>query len=95
VASHGRSYASIEYALCEDGFIRCSVHFQYSYGGFGEPITVDGKRYATKADARTAGIEKLLRNWHKPFPMEPQSVPDELRLLREQIEACLHQPILL
>lgn len=95
VATHGRSFASIEFALCEDGFIRCSVHFQYSHGGYGEPIIVDGERYTTKTDARTAGLEKLLRCWRKPFPSEPQCVHNELRLLREQIEACLHQPILL
>lgn len=94
VASHGRSYASIEYALWEDGLIRYSIHFQYSHGGFGGPISIDDDGYETKAAARIAGLEELLRRWHKPFPSEPQHIHDELRLMREQIESSLNQPSL-
>jgi hypothetical protein len=39
-------------------------------------------------------MEALLRRWPKPFPTDPSSVHDELRLMREQIESQLRQPSL-
>jgi hypothetical protein len=67
---------------------------QYSYGGFSGPIWIESDGYPTAAGARTAGLEELLCRWYKPFPSDPQSAQDELRILREQIEAQLKQPSL-
>jgi hypothetical protein len=95
VARLGRSYATIEFALGEDGRYRYSVSLRYSYGGFGGPICADGKSFAEIREARNAGMEELLRRWHEPYSSDPQSVHDELRLMREQVEDQLRQPSLL
>jgi len=94
VARRNRAYAAINLALCEDGLYRMSVEMQYGHGGFSGPIRIDDEGYVTLDAARAAGLEELLRRWHKPFQSEPQSVHDELANLREQIEARLRQPSL-
>ena len=94
VATYGRSYAAVELALCEDGLYRFSVELFYSYGGFCGPICHTAEGFATAAAARTAGLEKLLRKWHRPFASDPASVHEELRILREQVEGQLRQPSL-
>jgi hypothetical protein len=94
VARHGRSQAIVRLALCEDGLYRQATSIHYSYGGFGGPIWLDCPGYATVAEARTAGLEELLRRWPTAWPSEPQSVHDELAELRRQVEAQLLQPSL-
>ncbi len=94
VATYGRWYAAIEVAQCEDGLYRFSTSMQYSYGGFCGPIFAASEGFPTIVVARTAALEDLLAHWHKPFPSEPESVHDELRIMREQIEASLRQPSL-
>jgi hypothetical protein len=94
VARLGRSYAAVNYALCEDGLYRFSTELHYSYGGFCGPIWRDDPGYATLDAARLAGMEELLRRWPRGFPSDPASVSDELRTLREQIENQLRQPTL-
>jgi hypothetical protein len=94
VAKLGRSSAQVNIALSEDGRYRYSVSVMYSYGGFGGPITADGDGYPNIHAATTAGTEELLRRWPRPFPTDPSSVHDELRLMREQIECRLTQPSL-
>lgn len=95
VARHGdRFFARVNVALCEDGLYRFSTSMMYSYGGFGGPVFSDCPGFATIAAAIDAGLEDLLRCWHKPFPSEPQSVHDELNDMRQQIEARLRQPSL-
>jgi hypothetical protein len=94
IARIGRCYAAVNLALCEDGLYRYSVEMQYSYGGFSGPIWIESEGYPTASAARTAGLEELLHRWYKPFPSDPQSAQDELRILREQIEAQLKQPSL-
>jgi hypothetical protein len=94
VANLGRSSAEVNIALSEDGRYRYSVSVMYSYGGFGGPVTADGESFADIQAAKTAGMEELLRRWPKPFPTDPSSVHDELRLMREQIESQLRQPSL-
>jgi hypothetical protein len=95
VARHGRSHAEIPIALCEDGLYRQSASLHYSYGGFSSPISIEDIGYASIADARTAGLEELLRRWHTPYPSYPRSVHDELADLRQQIVNQLQQPMLL
>jgi hypothetical protein len=92
VARHGRSYATVNIALCEDRLYRQSVSLTYSYGGFGGPICVEAHGYASFADARTAGMDELLRRWHTPFPSDPNSVHEELADMRQQIVSQLQQP---
>jgi hypothetical protein len=94
VATYGRFYAAVELALCEDGLYRFSVELFYSYGGFCGPISDTAEGYATEGAARTAALEELLRKWHRPFPSDPASVHEELRVLREQVEGQLCQPSL-
>ncbi len=94
VARRDRSYAAVSIALCEDGLYRHGVEMHYSHGGFSGPIHIECPGYPTADAARTAGLEELLLRWHRPFPSDSQSVHDELRILREQVEAQLRQPSL-
>lgn len=87
-------FARVNVALCEDRLYRFSTSMMYSYGGFSGPVFSDGPGFATIAAAIDAGLEDLLRRWHKPFPSEPQSVHDELNDMRQQMEARLRQPLL-
>jgi hypothetical protein len=94
VARHGRAYAAITIALCDDRLYRFGMHLSYSYGGFGCPIFHVAPGYPTMAAARIAALEALLRRWHQPFPSDPQTVHHELAEMRRQIEAQLAQPSL-
>jgi hypothetical protein len=95
VASRGRAYVAITFALREDGRFSYGLDMNYSHGGFAFPICMDGESFPTMDAARTAALVELLRRWHKPFPSKPASVHAELRDLREQIESRLRQPSLL
>ena len=95
VARHGRCFAAVNVARCEDGLYRCSTTLLYSYGGFSGPVFIDSPGFSTVAAAVDAGLAELLRRWHNPFASEPQSVHDELADMRRQIEARLRQPMLL
>jgi hypothetical protein len=94
VAILGRSNASIDFALCDDGKYPYSINLLYSYGGFCSPIFASQTPYSSQDAARTAGLEELLRKWPSGSHGEPQSVLDELGELRRQIEAKLRQPSL-
>ena len=94
VAKVGRSYAAVNYAVCEDGLYRFSAELHYSYGGFGGPIWREAPGYPTLDAARLAGTEELLGRWPRGFPSDPASVREELLRLREQIESNLRQPTL-
>jgi len=94
VATRGRAFAAVNIALCDDGLYRCGVEMHYAHGGFSFPIMFDATGYPTRDAARTAGIERLLRCWHTPFPSDPDSVRSELDDMRRQIEARLQQPSL-
>ena len=95
VARHGRSYASVNIALCNDGLYRQSVSIMYSYGGYFSPIGIEAPGCPTLADARTAGMEELLRRWPTPFQSDPKSVHEELAEMRQQIVNQLQQPTFL
>ena len=94
VARHGRACAVVNIARCEDGRYRHGMEMWYSHGGFSSPISAHSEGFATIGEARRAGLEDLLRQWHEAWPSEPKSVHDELRVMREQIEAQLCQPSL-
>lgn len=94
VATLGRSNASIDFALCDDGGYRYSINLSYSYGGFCSPIFASLPPFPTMDAARVAGLEDLLRNWPSGKNGEPQNVLDELSALRSQVEARLRQPSL-
>jgi hypothetical protein len=95
VARHGRAYAAVTVALADDGLYYRGVDPRYSYGGYGSAPSIDEPGFPNLPAAVTAGLEELLRRWHKPFPSEPQSVHDKLNDLRHQIDARLRQPTLL
>ena len=94
VARHGRSFAEIRFAYCDDGRYRYSLSVQYSYGGFGGPISERGLSYVTLAEARSAALQELLSRWPTWHTAEPASIHDELRRMREQVAAQLRQPSL-
>ena len=94
LARWGRSYARVEIAQCEDGLYRFSLDMSYSYGGFCGPITDRTLGFETAALAKDEATAVLLERFPKPWASEPQSVHDELRELKAQIEACLRQPML-
>jgi hypothetical protein len=85
VASRGRSYASIRIAVCVDGQFRYGLDVMYSHGGFCSPICANSDGYPTLAAARTAAIEQMLRQWHTPFPSEPESIRVELPEIRREV----------
>ena len=94
VASRGRAYAAISFALGEDGKYRYGVELHYSIGGVMTPIRADDEGFATLDAARTAGLMELLRSWHEPNPSDANSVREELADMRRQIESHLRQPTL-
>jgi len=94
LARHGRAHATINIALCEDGQFRYGMSLMYSHGGFSSPISASCQGFPSIEAARAAAIERMLSRWHSPFPSDPASVHDELRHLREQLEAHLRQPSL-
>lgn len=95
VARHGRAYCAVNIALCDDGLFRFGIEMMYSHGGFSTPIFTDAEGYQSVDTARTAALTKLLDRWHKPFPSDPARVHEELRIMRERIEARLREPLLL
>jgi len=94
MARHGRSFAEIRFAYCDDGRYRCSTAMQYSYGGYGGPITASDPSFSTLAEARAAALESLLAHWPTWHSAEPASVHAELKLMREQVASQLRQPSL-
>jgi hypothetical protein len=94
VARHGRWFARVNVALCEDGLYRQSTSMLYSYGGHCGPVFMSTPGFTNVAAAIDAGLKELLRCWPTPFPSEPERVHDELCNMRQQIEARLKQPSL-
>ena len=94
VARHGRSFAEIRFAHCDDGRYRYSLSLQYSYGGYGGPISESGPSFQHLAEARAAALEELLSRWPTWHSAEPASIHEELRRMREQVAAQLSQPTL-
>jgi hypothetical protein len=94
VGRHGRSFAEIRLAYCDDGQFRFGLGVQYSYGGFSGPNFDTATAFASLAAARNAALEALLAKWPKPFASDPASVHEELRLMREQVASQLRQPTL-
>jgi hypothetical protein len=90
----GRSHATIEFALDADGRYRFGIELHYSCGGFAWPIKSDGEAFPTMAAARDGAMQELLARFPIAWESEPQSVHDELRTLRAQVEATLRQPSL-
>jgi hypothetical protein len=94
VAQRGRSFAAVRVLICADGLYRQSTQLMYSYGGHGGPVFMQTIGFASFAEARTAGMEELLRTWPQGNLCEPQSVLAELADLRDQIVKQLRQPSL-
>lgn len=94
VARHGRWFAKIEVAFCEDGLYRQSTSMMYSYSGHFSPVFMSTLGYSTLAEAIDAGIDELLETWPGHRHWEPKSAHDELDALRRQIEARRRQPSL-
>lgn len=94
LAEHGRSYAEIHIAQCDDGLYRYALEVQYSYGGFGGPITLQTEGLTNAEAARTLATEALLRRFPNGHAGDPQSVHDELQVMRAQLESCYRQPSL-
>ncbi|MGE0290440.1 MAG: hypothetical protein AB7F35_25460 [Acetobacteraceae bacterium] len=94
LARRGRSHAAVRLCLCHDGRYRYALDMEYSYGGFCGPIFASGDGFATAREATDAATKELLRRFPKPWLGEPQSVHDELRELKAQIEQRFSQPTL-
>jgi hypothetical protein len=94
LARRGRAFAAVRLCQCNDGLYRYSLDMAYSYGGFCGPISVSCKGYTTYSEAKDAGTAELLRRFPKARPSEPQSVHDELRELKVQIEHRHREPTL-
>jgi hypothetical protein len=88
LARCGRSYAAVKFCQCDDGRYRYALDMQYSYGGFCGPIFASGKGYTSSRAATDAAMRELLRRFPKTWASEPQSVHDELRELKAQIETA-------
>jgi hypothetical protein len=94
LARVGRSYVAVDLCQCEDGRYRYALDMQYSYGGFCGPIFGRGEGYASPREAVEAATRELLRRFPKAWASEPQSVHDELRELKAQIDQRFSQPTL-
>jgi hypothetical protein len=94
MARCGRSYAAVRLCQCEDGLYRYGLTLHYTYGGFGGSISDRCKGFGTCGEARDAATTDLLRRFPKAWASEPQSVHDELRDLKAQIERRFRQPSL-
>jgi hypothetical protein len=66
----------------------------YSYGGFCGPIFETDEGFSTYKAAKGAGIAELLKRFPKAWESEPQSVHQELREMKAQIERHFSQPTL-
>ena len=94
LARRERSHATVKICQCEEALYRYALDMAHSYGGFCSPITCYGEGYASPADAKHAAAQRLLQRFPKAWPSEPQSVHDELREMKTQIEDKLRQPTL-
>jgi hypothetical protein len=94
LARQGRAYAAVKICQCEDGLYRYGLDLMYSYGGFAYPISDRQNSFASYRAAKEAAIQKLLQRFPKPWPSDPQSVHDELRSMKAQIEQNFRQPSL-
>jgi len=94
LARCGRSYAALKLCQCDDGLYRYALDMAYSYGGFCGPIFATADGYKTGAEAKDAGAAELLRRFPTARPSEPESVHDELRELRAQVERGFREPTL-
>ena len=94
LARCGWSYVAIDLCQCEDGRYRYALDMQYSHGGFCGPISAGGESYTSPREAVEAATRELLRRFPKAWASEPQSVHDELRELKAQIEQRFSQPTL-
>ncbi|OJW20398.1 MAG: hypothetical protein BGO51_08075 [Rhodospirillales bacterium 69-11] len=93
LARLGCSYAAVKLCQCEDGLYRYALSLQYSYGGFGGPIFASSEGYATQREAVDAAIEELMVTFPKGLN-HPESMRNELRQLKAQIEQRFDQPTL-
>jgi hypothetical protein len=94
LARRGRSYVAIELCQCADGLHRYALDISYSYGGFGGPISDHCEGFSTSRAAIDAATRELLRRFPQACAGDPQSVHDELRDLKAQIEKRFRQPSL-
>jgi hypothetical protein len=94
VARTGHAHATLSFCHCDDGQHRFAVSMEWSTGGRGEPISAEDEGFATLAEARDAGLQRLLARWPAVWPSEPQSVRDELQAMKAQIQARFSQPSL-
>jgi hypothetical protein len=94
LARRGRSYAAVKTCQCEDGLFRYGLDLMYSYGGFSFPISSSQEGFASPIAAKEAGTVDLLEHFPTAWGSEPQSVHDELREMKAQIERNFCQPSL-
>ena len=94
LARLGRSYAAVEISQCRDGLYRYRLDCMFKNSGFCGPITDRDEGFATLPAAKEAGTQELLERFPTAWPSEPQSVHDELRLMKAQVEQYFRQPTL-
>jgi hypothetical protein len=94
LARRGRSYASVKIARCDDGLYRFALDMEASDRGFCGPITDRGTGHASSEAAKTAAAEKLLQRFPTARASDPESVQNELRELKAQVEQTLREPTL-
>lgn len=94
IARCGRSYAAVRICRCNDGLFRYSLDLMYSYGGFSGPITRENEGFTTFSAAKDAGMLEMLKRFPVAWASEPQSVHNELREVKTQIERNFSQPSL-
>lgn len=94
LARVGRSHATISVARCGDGLLRFAIDVQYSYGGLCGPITDHGEGFESMTAVKEAATRELLRRFPKGSASDPQSVHDELREMKAQIEQGYREPTL-
>jgi hypothetical protein len=94
LAQCDRSYAAIKICQCDDGLFRYALDVTYSYGGFSGPISDHCDGYTDYKLAKDTGLKELLHRFPKAWESDPQSVRDELRHMKAQLEQHFRQPTL-
>ncbi len=94
VAQHGRAFAKIRIAHCDDELFRFGIGVQYCYGGFGFPVCVNDSGFTTYREARLTALSRLSVRWPKAFPSDPIQAHEELKAMRDQLDQLNNQPTL-
>jgi len=87
VAKHKNAEATVTIAQAPGGLFAAGVHFNSSTHGFGHAPSIWSEPYATREEAKKAGIEEILADLDQP--QGGKMAAEEIKQVRKQLEAQL------